>query len=104
MDDYKVLVTHTAKKEIDYIITYLSEEMFSPDIAKLYLAEIRRAINSLAMMPKRFTLIFDEELTPLGYRKLMVKNYIIFFTVNDEENTVYIQRVHYNRRDWAKLF
>jgi plasmid stabilization system protein ParE len=35
----------------------------------------------------------------VGYRQLIVKNYIAFFTM-DEKNVVDVERIFYARRDW----
>ena len=38
-----------------------------------------------------------------GYRKITVKNYIVFYRVDDKANTIYIMRVIYGRRDYINL-
>ena len=38
-----------------------------------------------------------------GYRKIPVKNYIIFYKQDVEHDIVYIMRVIYGRRDYTKL-
>ena len=45
----------------------------------------------------------EERLAAKGYRVLPVKNYLIFYKVNEAEKCVDIIRILYNRRDWINL-
>lgn len=38
-----------------------------------------------------------------GYRKVTVKNYMIFYMVNENDKTVTVMRVIYGRRDHKNL-
>jgi hypothetical protein len=44
-------------------------------------------------------LIDNERLAALGYRRLLVKNYLVFFVIDEEAQTVSIERIIYNRRN-----
>ncbi|HBG16880.1 MAG TPA: hypothetical protein DDW93_08890 [Firmicutes bacterium] len=39
----------------------------------------------------------------IGYRKLIVKNYIVFFTINEKSKVVDVERILYARRDWLRI-
>lgn len=39
----------------------------------------------------------------LGYRKLIVKNYIVFFTIDEPNKVVDVERILYGRRDWLRI-
>jgi len=54
-------------------------------------------------MPDSHPLVRDDRLASMGYRRLEVKNYTVFFTINEKEKTVDVERVLYARRDWANL-
>jgi toxin ParE1/3/4 len=45
---------------------------------------IEEAITSLAVMPQKCPPVTDERLAMTGYRKLLVKNYIVFFTIDEK--------------------
>jgi plasmid stabilization system protein ParE len=44
-----------------------------------------------------------ERLASMGYRKLQVKNYIAFFTINEKDGVVDVERILYTRRDWLRI-
>jgi len=54
-------------------------------------------------MPQKCSFVTDERLTMLGYRNLPVKNYIIFFTINEKSKVVDVERILYARRDWQRI-
>lgn len=48
-------------------------------------------------------LVSDDYLAAQGFRKTMVDNYIIFYTVSEKDKTVAVVRILYGRRDWIHL-
>jgi plasmid stabilization system protein ParE len=51
-------------------------------------------------MPQKCPPVTDERLAVMGYRKLLVKNYIVFFTIDEQSKIVDVERILYARRDW----
>jgi len=64
---------------------------------------IEEALAKLAVMPDSYPLVRDDRLASMGYRRLEVKNYTAFFTINEKDKTVDVERILYARRDWANL-
>ena len=100
---YKVLVTAEADSDIDEVIGYIVNSLKNPIAAKNLLSEIESSYDILMESPEAFACCEDGYLRELGYRKIPVKNYIIFYRVDHAEKTVYIMRVIYGRRDYANL-
>ena len=38
-----------------------------------------------------------------GYRSIKVKNYVIFYVIHEENNTVILHRFLYSKMDWANI-
>ncbi|MCL1874689.1 MAG: type II toxin-antitoxin system RelE/ParE family toxin [Synergistaceae bacterium] len=98
--NYKVIIAPSALEDLRDILRYVAQELASPETAVKTLDAIECAIFSLSDMPKIHALVSDDRLFALGYRKLNIKNYIVFFIVNDAYKTVEVDRVLYARRDW----
>jgi len=103
MITYKVEVSKPAENDLRDIVLYISGQLNAPMTALKMMDAIEDALNGLANMPQRCPLISDERLAAMGYRKLMVKNYIAFFTVNEKNRIVDVERILYARRDWLRL-
>jgi len=69
------------------------EVAVEPSIAKKLVGNIKEAIMSLEQMPTRHFL--------LG--KIVVDNYIAFYTVSEKDEVVTIVRIRYSRRDWINM-
>jgi len=103
MKKYNIYMTHTATEDLKSIASYISNELREPSIAKKFVGNIKEAVMSLEQMPTRHSLLRDANLAVQGIRKIMVDNYIAFYTVSEKENVVTIVRILYNRRDWVNL-
>jgi len=54
-------------------------------------------------MPDRIALVKDKRLAAQGIRPLYVKNYTVFFRIDDSLDVVEVVRVLYSHRDWASI-
>ncbi|MCT7679073.1 MAG: type II toxin-antitoxin system RelE/ParE family toxin [Lactobacillus iners] len=59
-------------------------------------------MTSLQTMPYRVKAIDEQPWRNLGFRKIRVKNYYIYFLVDENRKEVQILAVIYVRRDQAK--
>ena len=103
MTKYEVLFSEQAQRDLKEIVIYLSLNLLEPNVAKDILSEIDKSILSLEEMPYRYCFVSDDLIKKAGIRKLIVKNYIVFFKVYEARKTVGIVRVMYGRRKWQKM-
>lgn len=94
---YRIIVLPQAKERLIEIGRYISQVLMEPVTASGYVDEIEEAIKTLSELPKRIRLVDDEELRALGVRKLIVKSFLVYYTVYDENKTVYINDIIYSR-------
>ncbi|MCL2094785.1 type II toxin-antitoxin system RelE/ParE family toxin [Candidatus Saccharibacteria bacterium] len=100
---YKLIIAKAAKLDLTDISAYITRELHALQAALDLLDELERQMSLLKEMPKKFALVPDERLALCGIRKVSVKNYIVFYTVDDQAKTVNVVRILYGRRDWAHL-
>ncbi len=103
MGNYRVDISEPAEKDLRDIIRYISAQLSAPMTALQMMETIEEAIMNLADMPQKCPLVTDERLATVGYRKLLVKNYIVFFTINEKSKTVDVERILYTRRNWRYI-
>ena len=60
---------------------------------------LENVISSLDMLPNRVPLTEEEPWHSQGIHKLSVKNYLVYFWVNEETKTVHVIGIIYARRD-----
>jgi len=93
--------SETAENDLDEVVEYLSN--FSPSIARRYYDEIMVKSLSLTLMPQRCPFVQDEALREKGYRWLFVRNYTIFYVIEEENNIVDIRAIMYSGREYTAL-
>jgi len=103
MAKYKIAVSEPAENDLRDIVRYISSQLSAPMTALKMMDAFEEAIARLANMPKGYPLVSDERLNAMNYRKLIVKNYIIFFTIDDPSKSVNVERILYARRDWLHI-
>lgn len=103
MAQYRVDVSEPAENDLMDIVRYIVSQLSAP-ISALHMMELlEEAMAGLADMPQRHPLVVDERLAQMGYRKLPVKNYIVFFSIDEKHKMVDIERILYGRRDWLRI-
>lgn len=95
----KIVYTHTARQDLQMIYEYIAYTLLVPDTAKALCEKIMQGVCSLESLPERNPLYREEPWHSEGVRFLRVKNYLIFYTVDLNADTVSIVRVLYGGRD-----
>ena len=98
----KVAYTFKARQDIRDIYEYITFTLLAPNAAQNTTGKIMEAARSLESMPERNPLYKDEPWHSNGLRFVPVKNYIVFYTVNMQTDTVTIVRIMYRAMDVAK--
>ena len=102
-EKYKLIILPEAQKDIRNIVLYIARDLTAPQAALNLNKEFQNAIASLSEMPKRIKTVNKQPWKNAGIRRFRVKNYYIYFLVDDIEKAVKINAVIYVGRDQAKL-
>ena len=100
---YKIDITKPAEKDILDAAIYIMDQLQNPTAANKLLDEVEKAVQSLDTMPQRYSIVKDGVLARSGYRFMPVLNYLVFYIIREEINTVVIHRFLYGRRDWLTI-
>ena len=103
MNSYRLIVTPDAEADLSELRDYIANVLRSPETARSYLHHLRKEIGSLSEMPARIKAVDEEPWHSRGIRKLIVKNFLVYFRIVEEEKTVYILNVIYARRDQLRI-
>lgn len=101
-EPYTFEITPSALKDLDGIMEYVSVQLCAKESALQLLDEIEAAIDLACLHPYAASKVNDPALSRKGYRKLMVKNYIVFYIPNDSKRVLHVMRVMYFARDYMK--
>lgn len=100
---YKLIITSTLHEELDSIILYISDNLKNPTAATRFLDEVSKCYGHLKTNPQIYGFCSDDRLRKQGYRKAVIKNYILVYRVDEKIDVVYVLHIFYGRRDYEKL-
>jgi len=103
LTEYKIVIEETAENDLVGILSYISDTLHEPNTAMKIYASIKKEILTLNQMPLRYALVNEEPYRSMGVRRIPVENYTAFYVVDENEKTVHIFRILYNRREWQYL-
>lgn len=102
MKKYVVEISETAKQDLENIILYLRHSLAGDIIADKYKILFKQGFKDLEYIAGSMA-ILDEKLTGhRNIRKLNVRNYIIFYTINEEHKKAIVLRIGHAFMDWEK--
>ena len=102
MKKYIVKISETAEQDLENIILYLRNELSGDVIADKYKILFKQKLKDLENVAGSMPII-SEELTGFNnIRKVNVRNYIIFYIVNEENTKASVLRIGHAFMDWEK--
>jgi len=103
MAKYRVDVSEPAENDLRDIVRYIASQLSAP-VSALHMMELlEKAMSGLSDIPQRCPFVADERLSQMEYRKLSVKNYVVFFSIDEKNKVVDVERILYGRRDWLRI-
>ncbi len=96
---YEVKLTTQAIGQVEETVQYISKTLLEPGTARKWADTLQREIGKLDAMPSRYPLTQEEPWRTNGIRKMPVKNFLVYYLVDEEKKTVWITAVVYGRRD-----
>ncbi len=85
MAKYKVRITRQARAHLQDIRDYIATTFLESETARKMVQLLRSEIQSLTEMPQRIKNIDEEPWGSYGFRKIRVKNYYVYFWINEEK-------------------
>jgi len=96
---YEVIYLPTAMRELEEIADYIAVELKAPEAALGFIEDVDSMVHGLTHMPYRHPIYHAKYRLTDEIRFVPVKNYNVFYAVNEEHKTVEIRRVLSQRRD-----
>ena len=99
---YKIIITPTAYKEINRIYDYILEDLYAEKAAKNLMRKVEKSIKSLKHSPKMYAEIEKIDELKRKYRRIVIKNFIILYTIDEDNEVVYVSHMFYGGRNYLE--
>ena len=100
---YKLKISKLYDSDVDSSYDYINDTLKNPKAAYNLIVNITNKLLKIRENPKIRPLVRDEYLASLGYRLINVKNYMIFYIIDEDNKYLKIVRFLYCKRDWINL-
>ena len=100
---YSIRFSKLYDNDVDTSYNYIKDNLQAPKAANNLIIEILEKLNKIKENPKIRPLVRDEYLANIGYRLINVKNFMIFYIIDDDNKLIKIIRFLYARRDWINI-
>ena len=100
---YSLRVTEYAENDLDDIIDYIAHKLANPSAASALLDAIDDCYWHLRCTPYMYGECADTRLKAQGYRRVVIKNYVMIYKIDEAEKTVIVLRFFYGSRDYQRL-
>ncbi|MDW7659518.1 MAG: type II toxin-antitoxin system RelE/ParE family toxin [Bacillota bacterium] len=101
--NYNVILTESAERDLDEILTYVVCTLCNTQAARDLYCEFLKRFEDIGRYPYMFEWSRNEHLKEKGYRRFAVKNYIALYKVYDEGKRVMIARIFSAKRKYDHL-
>lgn len=99
MKKYPVVYLRKAQQDLLAISEYIRKD--NPENAKIWIEKIDKSLGRLAAFPESGAIAKDEHLAALGYRIVIVGEYLAFYKVRSRR--VEIHRILHGRQKYSFL-
>jgi len=100
---YKLKISKLYDSDVDSCYDYINNTLKNPTAAYNLISEIKEKLIFICENPKIRPLVKDDYLANLGYRLLIIKNYLLFYIIGEDDKHIKIVRFLHGRRDWMNL-
>ena len=103
MELYKIIVTPDAAANLAELRYYIANILMAPDAALRHIRLIRTEIAKLKQFPARIAPVHEDPWHSRGIRFLIVKNFYVYYRIDENAKMVFILNVVYSKRDQLKV-
>ena len=96
---YKLEFLPVAKKDMDDIIYYVSHNLKNSSAARKLSKNFIKSANSILDFPYGLSIYKYSEKLANNYRCIRIKNFLMFYTINEKDKIVTIVRVLHKKMD-----
>ncbi len=100
--NYKIKITDEFLENVEEICYYISNHLKAPKSEKRLRRKIIYNILQLKENPKMFMKIKEVSNIKTEYRRIVINNYIILYTIDEKNKFVYVSYMYYKGKNYIK--
>lgn len=101
--DYKVILTHPAKVQLEHIIDYILSKYENSQEALSIMEDAEETRFRLSHVAASLKLCDDAKLHSLGYRTIHFKHHRYFMLYRIQDDIVYVDAIYHDLQDYKNI-
>ncbi len=101
--EYTLNIYPRAQADFEDIFQYISEKLCNSTAAVSLIDEMENSLDLVCQNPQMFPLVCSDMIKDKSLRKLIVKDYIIFYRPDDQKREIQVVRVLYGMMDYVDI-
>ncbi len=97
---YEIEFTEDARDEIRDIYEYISKNLVAEEAAKRLMRKMRQSVMDLAGSPKIYMKIEKKDKRKREFRRMVIDNFVVLYTIDENKKTIYISHMYYGRKNY----
>ena len=100
--EFKIKFTEQCLEDIENVCEYIATKLKEINASKNLRIKIMKATENLIKNPKMYVQIDKSDRLKRRYRKIVIDNYILLYTIDNEEKVIYISHLYYTRKNYLQ--
>lgn len=99
---FEVEFTEQCIEEMTAIYDYISDTLKENEAAKRLISQVNEKVLELSESPELYMKIGKVDRLKREYHRMVVKNYVVLYTIDYEKKKVYVSRMIYGRQNYLR--
>lgn len=96
---YKLFLSQNFEDDLEETLFYISNSLNNPAAASRLLNKTETIISNIAANPFLYPVYHDKKLAAKGYRYAVIANYLLFYFIDEADETIFVARFIYGSRN-----
>lgn len=97
---YKIKISETFLEQITVILDYIDNELNELNASNKIRKKVRESFDRISNFPKSYPVIEKKDKFNRLYRKITIYNYVILYTIIEEDKIIFISNIYYQKKDY----
>lgn len=100
--EYKIIFTEKCLEDIENICEYISKDLKAEQAAIRLRKNIKKKVKNLTNTPEMYEKINKMDRLKRMYRKIVIQNYILLYTIDEIQKVVYVSHLYYGEKNYLE--
>ena len=98
--EYRIVISNTCIEEIEECCDYIKKELKAEQASNSLREKIRENVRGLKDSPRIYAKIDKTDRAGRDYRRIVIDNYVIIYTIVEEDKTILVSHMYYGGKNY----